>query len=234
MRRRTLTSCLLLLAAGSPACSHTSGDLARLASRSIGCQESEVGIFEPRDAGHGRTDYIAYCRGQSYECSSYEHQNDCTRHGRALVQDSERSRVSPPDREVRRSGDGLATLLSVAVDAGRSRLTLYAYPHASGESVTVVVDSRLRESTRAECPFALVADADALGLERTAHEDTSFGERTTLRGDLGGIRRAAAATAPALRVCTEVLAIGAEDEAALANFVRRWDEEHSAPGAPTP
>lgn len=224
----------LALIVGLTGCAHSSGDLAQLASRSVGCHESDVGIFEVRDAGDGRTDYLAYCRGQSYDCHAIGRSAECTRHGRALVQDAERARVAPPDREVHRTGEGNATLLTVAIDAGRSRLTIYAYPRAAGDQVTVVVDSRLREATRAECPFALLADADALGLERTAHEDTSYGERTTLRGAMIGIRRASAASSPALRVCTEMLPIGPEDVAALATFVRRWDEERAAAGLPTP
>lgn len=233
-RRRAGSLITLALLLGIGGCAHSAGHFAELAAPFVGCDDEDVGIFEVREIETGRTDFVAYCHGHSFDCHATDNHAECSRHGRALVQDSERSRVAPPNREVNASGAGSATLLTLSIDAGRSRLTLYAYPRASGDAVTVVVDSRLREATRADCPFALTMDADALGFERTAHEDTTYGERTTLTGTMAGIRRASTATAVALRVCTEELPLGPDDKAALATLVRRWDEERSAAGITTP
>lgn len=204
-------------------CAHSPSHLAELAAPHVGCNDDDVGIFEVRAREEERTDYIAYCHGHSFDCQATGDHAQCVRHGRSLVQDEERSRVSAPDREVHRSGEGNAVLLTVSIDAGRSRLTIYGYPRATGAPLTIVVDSRLREASRAECPFALVAGSDAVGLERTSNETTSYGERTTLTGPLLALRTVTSGAQASLRVCTEDLPITDVDRAAVATYLERWD-----------
>lgn len=221
------TFALTLVFLASAGCAHTASSLGDLSAPRVGCTEDEVSVLDvvSRDGGHT---FRAYCRGRSFDCRERDDVVTCEDEGRILATDAERSRVSTTDHAVQVTGEGSALLLTQGIDAGRSRLTLYAYPRTLDEHVSVVIDSRNRSEPREGCSCSLVADEHAEGLEPLGYERTAYGERISVRGTLRIFRLIATARRALLRICDEELLIEEVDRRAVGTYVERFDTEAAA------